>query len=54
MEALEKLMDPGIIWVLIPVVAIIGYYVNKGLKNHYAHVERKEKIRMGIDPDTED
>lgn len=53
MEYLENLLDPKIIGVLIPVVAIIGYYVNKGLKNHYAHLERKEKISMGIDPDKE-
>ncbi len=51
MQALEKLMDPAMVWVVIPVVAIIGYYVNKGLRRHYEHVERIEKIRAGQDPD---
>ena len=51
MQVLEKLMSPGLIWVVIPVIALIGYYVSKGLKDHYAHVERVEKIRSGIDPD---
>lgn len=54
MKALEKLLDPEIIWALIPIVAIIGYFVNKVLKSHYAHVERLEKIRSGIDPDHEE
>ena len=54
MQALERLMDPEIIWVVIPVVAMIGYFINKGLKNHYAHSERLEKIRAGIDPDMEE
>lgn len=54
MEFLEKLLDPGIIWAVIPVVAVVGYFVTKGLKNHYAHVERIEKIRSGIDPDMEE
>ena len=53
MQALEKLLSPSFIWLVILVVAIIGYYVNKGLKNHYAHVERIEKIRSGIDPNQE-
>ena len=51
MEALEKIINPTTIWVLIPIIALLGYFVNKGLKNHYKHQERMEKIRAGTDPD---
>lgn len=54
MEVLEKLFNPGVVWVLVPTVAIIGHFVLKGFKNHQAHLERMEKIRSGIDPDVED
>jgi hypothetical protein len=54
MKALEKLMDPTIIWVLIPVIAIIAVYSFKGLTRYYQHKERIEKIRAGIDPDAEE
>ena len=50
-EILKSLMNPGVIWVLIPLAAIIGAMVNKGLKAHYNHQERMAKIENGIDPD---
>ena len=50
-EILKSSMNPGVIWVLIPLAAIIGAMVNKGLKAHYNHQERMAKIENGIDPD---
>ena len=52
-DFLNGLMDPTIIWVVIPVVAIIGYFVSKGLKAHYAHQERMARIESGLNPDDE-
>ena len=50
-DIFKSLMNPATIWVLIPLVAIIGAMINKGLKAHYIHEERMAKIENGIDPD---
>ena len=50
-DIFRALMNPAIIWVLIPLAAIIGAFVNKGLKARYEHEERMAKIENGIDPD---
>ncbi|MDP6096092.1 MAG: hypothetical protein QGG67_08925 [Gammaproteobacteria bacterium] len=54
MDWLTQLLDPGILAVLIPLVAIIGYFVLKGARAYFRHAERMEKIRNGIDPDAYD
>lgn len=46
-------MQPGVLALLIPIVAILGVAVNKGLKAHYAHQERMAKIENGLDPNAE-
>lgn len=52
MEEITKLLaQPQVAVFLIPIVAIIGYAVNKGLKANYEHKERMTKIENGIDPD---
>ena len=48
-DFMKALAHPGLIWVLIPIAAIIGSFVIKGLKMHYAHKERMAKIEMGIE-----
>lgn len=50
-DALSALMNPALIWVLIPLAAIICVQVNKGLKAQYEHKERMAKIENGMDPD---
>ena len=54
MEWISSLLQPGIIVFLIPIVAIIFGFSVAGLKAYFAHVERMEKIRHGIDPDSDD
>ena len=51
MEWLGTLLQPGILVFLIPIIAIILAFTVSGLKAYFAHVERMEKIRSGIDPD---
>jgi len=50
-DVLKSIMEPQNLVFLIPIVAILGYAVNKGLKSHYEHQERMAKIENGIDPD---
>lgn len=50
-DLINFLSDPGTLALLIPIIAILGIMVNIGLKSHYKHQERMEKIRAGIDPD---
>ncbi len=46
-DLLRSFADPSVIWVLIPLVAIIGSFVHKGLKLHYEHKERMARIEYG-------
>ena len=50
-DLFSALANPAVIWVLIPLIAIIGSFVYKGLKLHYEHKERMAKIEFGEDPD---
>ncbi len=50
-EALKAIARPEVAVFLIPIVAILGFAVNKGLKSNYKHKERMAKIENGIDPD---
>ncbi len=54
MEVLEKLINPAVIWVTIPLAAIILTFARKMLRNHYEHQERMAKIEAGMDPDIEE
>ena len=54
MEALERLLSPDIVWVVIPVVAIVGVFGKQMLSRHYDHKERMAKIEAGIDPDAKE
>ena len=51
MEWLSSLARPEVIGPLVGMVAVIGWAVNKALRTYFDHVERMEKIRMGMDPD---
>lgn len=51
MSWVDKVLDPAVIAVLIPIVAIVGGLSIGGLKMYLRHQERLEKIRHGIDPD---
>ena len=52
MEAINSLLRPEILSLLIPIVVIVAVFANKALKAHHKHTERMEKIRNGIDPDS--
>ncbi|GHF77391.1 hypothetical protein [Thalassotalea marina] len=51
MEWLDKLLNPAVLPLLIPIVAIIGAFAIAGLKAHHRHQERIERIKNGLDPD---
>ena len=54
MEILEKLIDPRVIWVTIPLAAIFLAFARKMLSRHYDHQERMAKIEAGMNPDLEE
>jgi len=39
-DILNFLSDPAHLVFLIPIVAILGYAINRGLSNYYQHKER--------------
>lgn len=47
----EKLLDPAIIWAVIPTVAIIGVFAKQIVNRYFDHQERMAKIEAGMDPD---
>lgn len=53
MDWLSRLLDPGTLALLIPIIAVGGAFAVAALKSHHKHQERMEKIRQGIDPDAE-
>lgn len=52
MESLEQILEADVLVFLIPIVAIVGAFALKGAKAYFRHAERMEKIRNGIDPDS--
>ncbi len=50
-EIVKAIARPEVAVFLIPIVAIAGYAINRGLKSNYKHKERMAKIENGIDPD---
>ena len=51
MDWLTPLLDEDILALLIPIIAIIGFFAFMGARAYFKHTERLEKIRNGIDPD---
>ncbi len=51
-ELFRIVFFPGTIALLIPLCAIIGAFVIKSQKMHYAHVERLARLRQEPDEDT--
>lgn len=51
MEWFRILLQPQILALLIPIVAIVGAFSVAALKAHHRHQERIEKIKNGINPD---
>jgi hypothetical protein len=49
----NDLLDPGVLALLIPLTAVAGAFINKGLKEYYAHIERLAKIEQGFLPEDE-
>ena len=47
----EKLLSPDVVWVLIPVLAIVGVFAKQMLNRYFDHQERMAKIEAGMDPD---
>lgn len=50
-EIVKAIARPEVAVFLIPIVAIAGYAINKGMKSNHEHKERMAKIENGIDPD---
>jgi hypothetical protein len=48
---LDRLVQPDVVWILIPVIAIVMAFTSGMLKAWIRHRERMAKIGMGIDPD---
>lgn len=51
MEGLAPLLNPDILAIFIPILAVVGVFSVMGVKAYFNHVERMEKIRNGMDPD---
>ena len=50
----DKLLSPGVVWVLIPVLAIVGAFAKQMLNRYFDHQERMAKIEAGMDPDLDE
>jgi len=48
MEFLKELLNPAVVWVVIPVVAIVMSIGSKMLNRHYDHQERMAEIEAGL------
>lgn len=51
MDWINDIIDPAILSLLIPIVAIIGAFSLSAFKAHHRHIERIAKIKQGMDPD---
>jgi hypothetical protein len=47
----HELLDPAVVWVLIPLAAMVLFGVLSVTHSFIRHRERMAKIGMGIDPD---
>jgi hypothetical protein len=50
----DKLLSPGVVWVLIPVLAIVGVFAKQMLNRYFDHKERMAKIEAGMDADVDE
>ena len=50
----EKLLSPAVVWVLIPVLAIVGVFAKQMLNRYFDHQERMAKIEAGMNPDADE
>ena len=48
MEFLRELLNPAVVWVVIPVVAIVMSIGKSMLSRHYDHQERMAEIEAGL------
>jgi hypothetical protein len=51
MDWIKDILDPQVLTLLIPIVAIVGAFSISAFKAHHKHLERIEKIKQGMDPD---
>lgn len=51
MEWLSQFLQPEVLSLLIPIVAIVGAFAVAALNAHHKHQERIEKIKQGFNPD---
>ena len=49
MDWLKTLAQPHVIGPMIGLVAVVGWAINKALKSYFDHMERMERIRMGME-----
>jgi hypothetical protein len=50
----DKLLSPGVVWVLIPVLAIVGVFAKQMLNRYFDHKERMARIEAGLDTDVDE
>ena len=50
----DKLLSPGVVWVLIPVLAIVGVFAKQMLNRFFDHKERMARIEAGMNPDLDE
>jgi len=50
----DKLLSPGVVWVLIPVLAIVGVFAKQMLNRYFDHQERMARMEAGMDPDVDE
>ena len=53
-EFLEKLIRPEVVWVVIPVIAIVMGIGKSMLNRYFDHQERMARIEAGLDPEDEE
>ena len=53
MDVLSRLLNPGVLIFVIPIVAVVMVFGTKMFKAFLSHQERMAKIEAGMDPDTE-
>jgi hypothetical protein len=51
MEWLQQFIQPEVLALLIPVIAIVGAFSVAALKAHHKHLERIERIKQGYIPE---
>jgi hypothetical protein len=52
-SVVHELLDPAVVWVLVPLAAMVLFGTLSIIRSFIRHRERMAKIGMGIDPDYE-